>query len=82
MIFSPPQLPASIRLYRLVIVTTENIIWFTPLQVIRTFGSLQITDKRVLRLLKEKEKGDGLLASEAKRVLGILDSAAVVAASA
>lgn len=43
-------------------------------EVIRAFGSLQITDKKIIRLVKERERGDGILAAEAKNVLKILES--------
>lgn len=43
-------------------------------EIIKTFGSLQITDGDVLRLLREREKGEGVLATEARRVLQILEN--------
>ncbi|XP_067941419.1 uncharacterized protein [Watersipora subatra] len=43
-------------------------------EVIRAFGSLKISDKKIIRLIRERERGDGILATEAKNVLKILDS--------
>lgn len=42
-------------------------------EVIRAFGALQITDKKIIRLIKERERGGGILATEAKNVLKILE---------
>lgn len=44
-------------------------------EIIRAFGSMQLTDKKIIRLLKERERGDGMLAQEAKRVLKVLEAA-------
>jgi len=43
-------------------------------EVIRAFGALQVTDKKIIRLLKEKERGDSILATEARLVLKTLES--------
>lgn len=43
-------------------------------EVIRAFGALQTTDKKIIRLIKERERGEGILAAEAKTVLKILEA--------
>ena len=45
-------------------------------EVIRAFGTMRVTEKKIIRLLKERERGDGMLAEEAKRVLKVLETAA------
>lgn len=45
-------------------------------EVIRAFGALQITEKKIVRMIREKEKAGGALATEAKHVLRILESVA------
>ena len=42
--------------------------------VIRTFGTLQTTDCDVIRVLRERERGDGMLAAEAKKVLDAVEA--------
>lgn len=41
--------------------------------VMRAFGTLQTTDRDVIRVLRERERGDGMLATEAKKVLKSLE---------
>ena len=43
-------------------------------EIIKAFGALQITDKKIIRLIKEKERGDGVLAAEARNVLKTLEA--------
>jgi len=46
---------------------------YVRLMIIRTFGVLKLTDKRVLRCLREREKLDGALARESHRSLKVLE---------
>ena len=43
-------------------------------EIIKAFGALQITDKKIIRLIKEKERGDGVLAAEARNVLKTIEA--------
>lgn len=47
---------------------------YVRLMIIRTFAILRLTDRRVLRTLREREKLDGSLARESKKALQTLDS--------
>ncbi|XP_035827330.1 uncharacterized protein LOC101845258 [Aplysia californica] len=46
---------------------------YVRLMIIRTFGMLKLTDRRVLRCLKEREKLEGALARESRKALKILE---------
>lgn len=47
---------------------------YVRLMIIRTFGTLKLTDQRVMRCLREREKLDGPLAREAHRSLRVLEA--------
>ncbi|XP_070186621.1 uncharacterized protein [Littorina saxatilis] len=48
---------------------------YVRLMIIRTFSTLNLTDRRILRTLREREKLEGPLARESKKALRSLDSA-------
>merc|ERR1712136_255398 len=46
---------------------------YVRLQIMRTFRDLELTDIRVLRALREREKGGGVLGFEASKILAAND---------
>ncbi|KAK3736717.1 hypothetical protein RRG08_059247 [Elysia crispata] len=47
---------------------------YVRLMIIRTFGTLKLTDQRVIRCLREREKLEGPLAREAHKSLRVLET--------
>lgn len=45
---------------------------YVRIQVVRAFGLMEWSDPRILRSLKEREKGEGALAKEARKTLAYL----------
>lgn len=45
---------------------------YVRIQVVRAFGNMEWNDPRILRSLKEREKGEGTLATEARKTLAYL----------
>ena len=43
-------------------------------QVVRTFVTLNSTDKRIIRALKERERAEGALGQEAKKAVQALEA--------
>lgn len=45
---------------------------YVRIQVVRAFGNMEWSDPRILRSLREREKGEGTLAKEARKALAYL----------
>lgn len=45
---------------------------YVRIQVVRAFGNMEWNDPRILRSLRERERGEGSLATEARKTLAFL----------